>query len=660
MKLIKIKLTNFKGVKEEDIDFDGKNADIYGANGTGKTSVFDAFTWLLFGKSSEGNPGFSPKTVTSEGYAHNLEHSVECSIEIDGTVNTFKRSFCEVYKKIRGSAEAVFSGHRTEYWINGVPQKEKEYQRFWHDIFPNDDTVKMLTIPNYFAEQLSWDNRRTILMEMCGNITDDDVISSDPELRELAELAGKLSISDYKKTVKATRSEINKKLDVIPARIDEAKKAVPEISRSETELKAKKAECEQIIMGLEKKKTALITGCGAAETAAAETLRLKNQLEELRTSHAKKMQKISDANYIKISDIQNKLRSQEDSLYQCKKALDISRRKVDDIERRRSEIMQSHKALQLEYAQRQSEKFDEALTVCDKCGQSLPPEKITAVKDEFNERKSKKLSELLNKMGVLIEQGKSEASKEMLSDAKKQLEFSEQNVKSCMIAADILYKKLDKERANAENEKMPPFEDTPEYSQLTEMIRKSEEKEHSAMPDTSKTDAQIAAVRAELRELDTELTKLDVIEAQKLRIQVLEDTERDLCREYEKAEKALYLCDKFTRIKAAMLTDKINSKFKTVRFQLFRENVTNDGTEDICSVLVPSANGALVPFSDANKAARVNAGIELIEALGKYYGVQMPVFIDNAESISQIIPTQQQLIRLIVSENDTKLRIETV
>ncbi len=126
MKLIRMALENFKGIKKAEFNFGGYDTNIYGANGTGKTTVYDAFTWLLFGKSSEERANFSPKTITKDGAAHGLEHSVECDIEIDGITTTFKRSFHEVYKKTRGSAEALLSGHTTDYWINGVPKREKE------------------------------------------------------------------------------------------------------------------------------------------------------------------------------------------------------------------------------------------------------------------------------------------------------------------------------------------------------------------------------------------------------------------------------------------------------------------------------------------------------------------------------------------------------
>lgn len=123
MKLIRMALDNFKGINHLVLDFQGHNANIYGANGVGKTTIFDAFTWLLFGKSSEERSNFSPKTITTDGYAHNLNHTVECDIEIDGEITTFTRTYHEVYKKTRGRAEAELSGHTTDYYINGTPKK---------------------------------------------------------------------------------------------------------------------------------------------------------------------------------------------------------------------------------------------------------------------------------------------------------------------------------------------------------------------------------------------------------------------------------------------------------------------------------------------------------------------------------------------------------
>ena len=145
--------------------------------------------------------------------------------------------------------------------------------------------------------------------------------------------------------------------------------------------------------------------------------------------------------------------------------------------------------------------------------------------------------------------------------------------------------------------------------------------------------------------------------AEEERIAELEAKEKDLSCQYEELEKGLYLCDLFIKAKVDMLTERINSKFKSVRFRLFQEQV-NGGVKDDCEVLVPTAEGVLVPYTFANNAARINAGLEIIGALSAHWGLTMPVFIDNAESITHITSLPSQVVRLVVSEADSRLRLE--
>lgn len=658
MKLLKIRLNNFKGVREAEFAFNGNNASIYGANGTGKTTVFDAFTWLLFGKPSEDHANFSPKTITDTGYAHNLEHNVECEIEIDGNVTVFKRSYHEVYKKIRGKSESVFSGHKTEYWIDGVPKKEKEYVQFWQSIFPNDDVIKMLTVPFFFADQLNWEKRRNILMDICGDVSDMDVINSAPELKELTDIIGTRSVSDHKKVVKASRTEINKQLELIPARIDEAKKAIPEriLKGTKEEIQAKKSDISKKISELERQKSAALSGDNSAVVKAIDDL--KTRLAESRYNYNQQKTSVAESANDNIFGVQTELQYATELLLTKRKLLDQSEFEFENIKKKRFEIIGSHKRLQREFTELKSQQFDDSLTVCDKCGQTLPAERIALIKEEYNERKSNKLNELVGAMNSLVEQGKVEASKSMLAEKEKEVENCAKLVKDVENKIGTLKEQLRTAKEEAKKSELPPFEETAEYAEMSDKMEELQRGFESSKPDTSSIDAQIADLSAKESMLHTELSAIEMTEIQEKRINELERTERNLGKEYEKAEKELYLCDKFIRTKAEMLTEKINSKFKTVRFQLFKNNVTNDGTDDICDVLVPAANSALVPFADANKAAKVNAGIELIQALGEHYGIEMPIFVDNAESISHIIPTNQQLIRLIVSEADTVLRLE--
>jgi len=232
MKILRLSLENFKGVRELTLDLNGRNAEIYGDNATGKTSIADAFTWLMFGRPYEDETEFTPKTRKGEDYSHNLNHAVECDIEIDGEVVTFRRVYHEVYKKKQGSSVSTLSGNTTDYYINGVPKKEKEYQRYWEEIFENPEIPKLLTLPHYFSSNpdaggIHWEKRRAILLEICGDISDSAIMESDKELKALADIVGRNTVDEYRKIVKAQMSEVNHKLQFIPARIDEAQKAIP-------------------------------------------------------------------------------------------------------------------------------------------------------------------------------------------------------------------------------------------------------------------------------------------------------------------------------------------------------------------------------------------------------------------------------------------------
>lgn len=661
MKLMRMALENFKGIKKMEFNFGGYDANIYGANGTGKTTVFDAFTWLLFGKASEERANFSPKTITAEGAAHNLDHSVECDIEIDGTTTTFKRVYHEVYKKTRGYAEAVLSGHTTDYYINGAPKKEKEYQKFWAEVFDSDEEVKLLTMPSYFAEQLHWEKRRAILLEICGNISDLSIMETDTELKELSSLVGSNSVDEYKRIVKAQKTTVNKKLELIPARIDEATKAIPDNLPTDSKevMEQRAADLRKAISDAEAERASIVAGDDKEAHTRTEIAELNATLSEAKVKYAEKQRAADDAAHGKVQEIRELLADAEGSLSGYTRTLEQAKKRVEDIENERNQILSAHRNKQAEKSDMEAEQFDERLTVCDKCGQALPEDKVLDLKALFNERKSNRLSELTAEMNSLVDRGKKEASKEMLAEAKTEVEEWEHKVNGCRETISAIKLDLNEVQEVAKTEKLPPFETTEEYKQITAKIEALKNSKHET-PNTDNIDAKIADLRFAEAAITTSIAALETEATQKARIAELEQEEKELGRQYEEAEHALYLCEKFTRVKAALLNDKINEHFKTVKFQLFKQNITNDGIDDICDVLVPTASGAFVPFSDANNAARINAGIEIIGVLGEYYGVELPLFVDNAESVTHIIPTKGQLIRLVVSESDKELRLETL
>ena len=247
MKLTYLKLENFQGIRDMSIFFDGHNASIYGDNGTGKTTVYNAITWLLFDRSSTGTKNYSPKTKNANGDEHYLDHSSEATFsQPDGTKITLKKTLKEVYKRKRGSASEEFDGHTVDYFINGVPVKEKDFTAAVNGWFGGDpERAKILTSPHYFSESFPWEKRRATLVEICGDISDEDIINGTDELSDLISILtvpgnpnARYSPDEYRKIASSRKSEINKQLATIPARIDEANKAIP-VTPTETESELK-------------------------------------------------------------------------------------------------------------------------------------------------------------------------------------------------------------------------------------------------------------------------------------------------------------------------------------------------------------------------------------------------------------------------------------
>ena len=228
MKLLELKLNHFKGIKEFTFSPNGKNVGVYGDNATGKTTLFDAMNWLLFGKDSLNRTDFGIKTIDKNGdEISKIEHSVVGTFDVEGTPVELNRQYKEIWSKKRGCATESFSGHTTEYLIDGVPQSEKEYMAYVNSLI-DSDVFKLITNPLYFNEIMNWQDRRQLLLNICGDVTDDDVIQSSKKLTTLTDIINGKSIDEHKKKITARKTVINKELTMIPERIDELYKLIPD------------------------------------------------------------------------------------------------------------------------------------------------------------------------------------------------------------------------------------------------------------------------------------------------------------------------------------------------------------------------------------------------------------------------------------------------
>jgi DNA repair exonuclease SbcCD ATPase subunit len=655
MKLLNLKLHYFQGLEDEEFKFDGRSASIYGDNATGKTTVFNSITWLLFDKASTGAKNYSPKTKGPDGDLHNMEHSALATFSLeDGRIVTFEKVYHEVYKKKRGSATEEFDGHTIDYYIDGVPVKEKEYSGTLIALCGgNSEKMKMLTMPNYFPEEMSWDDRRKILLEICGDVSDDDVISSSEDLKVLRGyllMPGTTNqfytVDEYTKIAANKKTAINKQLQGIPGRIDEAQRAKPDIfGLSVNAIDKAIRDMTKQRSDLEIERAQVMNGDLAFASLRNNIAEANTELSEARAVHVTQGASLNESIYAEINQVKMLQSKAKSNLQDAKTDIENMKRRINTLTERRQDLVN-------EYMTIQTETWDEGRETCPTCHQTLPEEHIQKLKEDFNLNKSKRLENINAR-------GQKEASKEKIDQLQAAIKEYEARI------SDINEVEKDYEEHIAALEyqlKAPvPFECTEQYTLITTRIsnlRKSEEDKSTTIKQlASIMDSKIQTLQVKIREQEELRSKISVAAMQEERIKELETQEKMLAKEYELLEQGIYLCEVFIKTKVNMLTYKINDKFKNVRFRLFVEQL-NGGVKEDCEVMIPAEGDRMVPFVFSNNAARINAGLEIIDALSAHWGITMPVFVDYAESVTKLLSMNTQVIRLVVSETDKNLRME--
>lgn len=644
MKLKKLELLNFKGLKSFAIDFNG-DVVIRGDNATGKTTVFDSVCWLLFGKDSLDRADFEIKTLDGGEPIHKVNHEVTGTFTLDegGTVE-LKRVYREKYSSPRGG-EVTLTGHTTDYFVDGVPKKEKEYKEMVSSLV-DESIFKLITNPLYFNETYSWQNRRKLLLEMCGDILDEDVIASRDELKALTDILSGHSVDDHRKVVASKKAAINKELDMLPVRIDEALRGKPEVTANPEVLRINIDTLNADIEKLENDKALLQNGHSLVDKRAE----LKNVQRKIMARETelqmecKKQCSLKSNEYGAVVAEINSLTAR----------LDDTKRRIDNSATDINLIQGLIGELTIQRSQINAETFvADVNDHCPTCGQKLPAEQIqdayAKAEANYNLKKSKRLEEIEHSIKL----------KEQDIEGIKKRNSSLEPVET--IEALIKAKELLKETIAEEIEKLttePALNDDSKYADLKAeelMLQLAIDDDNSDYSEEiAELEIKISDNKTERMKLEQELNKFDEIKRIELRVSELEAKQAELSEEKMKLDEASYLMDEFVKAKVNMLEESINARFKLARFKTFNV-MLNGNVEECCETTYKG-----VPYRSMNNAARINVGLDIINALTSYYKVNAPVFIDNAEAVTDFIPVNSQTIKLIVDESAPQLVVKEV
>ena len=608
-------------------------------------------TWLLFDKPYTGEKGYTPKTTDEDGQElHHLDHRAEAIFEKDdGSQITIAKTFHEVWKKKRGSNLEEFSGHVTDAYIDGVPVSTSEYKRTMEEICA-PDKAKILTDPRHFAKTMHWEDRRAILLDMCGDVSDAEVIAAAPDLADLWNYLRKpgsgdqyYTVGEYQRIAASRKAELNRDLTILPARIDEATKSIPDTADLPPE-----DSIGATVGDLETRKRALMTQA-AALTADDRAQAIRREISDVEIAIVR-----ARSAYLEALDMQNRtanetIRELQQAISQAELDITSADSQIYILEQTIQNMTKDRENLLRQHAEVKNRVWEEN-AICTACGQPLPEDKIEEARAKFNQQRSRELAEI-NDKGQLC-------SKDAIEEKQAELEKRRQ-IKA---DAEARREQIAPQIEEAKKAIQPAaFEESREYIAL--IAQKAQLAAELDRPSEDTPAAQEAVIRAQIDEIDIQLRQLQearitysTARKRQERLEELEAQEKDLAREYEKFDRGVFLCEEFTRQKVTMLDERINSRFSAVRFRLFKTQI-NGGLVDCCDVLCPTSRG-LTPYDSANNAAQILAGAEIASALSRHWGVTMPLIVDNAESIVGAIPTTAQVIRLVVSEQDERLRTE--
>lgn len=651
MTIERMHIQNFKGIRDLEIDF-GAVTRISGMNGTGKTTIPDAFSWVLFNKDSRGNaPGsydFHEKPLDGDGNEiHNLDTTVELDCRLDGQRFNLKRTQRENWVKKRGLTEATFQGNVSTYWINDVETKLTDFKARIAQI-TSEEVFRLIGSLSAF-NALDWKKRREQLIALSDTDVDGQLLSQE-RYRPLADECGQrgIAVDDLKKVLADQRKRTNDELRMIPVRIDEARKALPVLKEAEIR------DAEYIV------KDSLtdiqhIDGYIAEARAQSGAAGYNDRILALEAEAMTLQRTIADAFHAQQRQLEQQRIMAADNYRRATDALSDNTRRLEAERSRLAAATAKRDELRRQYSEEYERKFQPPTTdgICPTCHQQLPADMVQAAVEEaqriFNDAKKAALSNI--KAQGTMAAGDVKASQEAVERYEREDVTLRQQQEESAAARDAAYEAI--KAAPTE----PDYSAEPRIAQIRAQIAdlKSEQKQSP--------DAKIAAYerrKAELNDIIERnrdiLAKRDAgLETEK-RIAELEQQQKDKAIRVSELEQLTALLEQFVQDRCHALEDSINAKFPTVRWKLFETQI-NGGINDVCQAYIPCGS-SLVSYGSANTAAQVNADVEIINTLSKHYEIYLPLFADNSERVNVLTATDSQLISLAVS-TDSELKIQT-
>lgn len=644
IRLKELKIQNFKGIQGLEVDFSDRTV-VSGRNATGKTSLMDAFFWLLFGKDSQGRSDFQIRQVDENGkMIDNTEISVTAVLDIDGASVSLTKTQKQKWVKKRGTDAPTFSGNENTYMVDGFPCSQKDFDAKVAAII-EEQLFRLLTNPMAFA-QMKWQDQRAILLRFVPDITDADILSDYPET--YARIADDIKAAGVDKTREKTAFALKKKREeskTFPTRIDEALRSVVDVD-VEALTAARKEEADKL-NDIRQKKTDLEASLKEVTEVQSKILDTKVRMTEIERTEREKAMQSRYTSQKAYEDARQEVRVLTDQYNRVKSALDIAESALS----MNKEDLEETKA---EWIAARDRKLPENATVCPTCQRPFEADKIAEVREKFEAAKEsdkavlnirgKKLRKAIDDATANIDRMKAECEKLKagISEKMAQVDALKAVYESAPTSVDVT---LSVDYQNAQK-------------QLTELqavlLSMADGKARKQALDESEK-----GVLEAIRSIDSQLAVAEANKRAEERVAELREAQLACSQEVAEQERILCLIEDFMRRKMDRLSDAINANFKEVKFRLFDYQI-NGAVKETC-VMQVKTNGSYVDYASANNGGRIVGGLDVINALSRLYGVSAPVLIDNSECVNDFnLPEMTAQTILLKVTDDSELVIEHI
>lgn len=645
-----ITIKNFKGVLgERKLTFNPTLTQIMGANHAGKTTIVDAVQWVLFDKNSIGQTvfGIDPKDENGE-IIHHLDNTVVLELTADGTGYKLEKVRSETWTKPRKKEEAEMTGHTTKYFVNENKYTQKDFKAFVDDLC-KESLFKAITTPSYFPS-LPAEDQRNLLTKMVGKTTDEDLAGDNEDFKGLLQELSGTDLQKFREQLRYRIGELKKEIEQIPSRINENTEELKALEASKPDFDFTRKRIKEIETGIENIDNELADLSRTVDTEFNERTKERTEINKLKNRMQAIVQSYQDKN---TTEERKHKKAIDDAKYEIEvteRAIRNAKAAVEDGQAQLNKIAIASEDFKKRWVILDQTAFswDNNQEICPTCHQRLPQDDIDRMKEEmegnFNDNKSKQF-DALEEEAARIKKRKSDAEA-TIKNAQDKLEKLEQQRKEQEAAL---------QKAQESKPTLTYHTGDEEYQQLQMDVNartaaleaRTEEETSDTKVKQEATLKQRKAEQNRLRdELRDELAKEQRITDKQNRIKELENRQQTLSQQLTELEKKDYTAEQFTIAKIENLEKKVNDLFTNVQFKMFEPFITTGGIKPTCECTMHGT-----PYRDLSTSEKINAGIDIINAMCAFNDTYAPLLIDNAESITDILPTRSQQILLIVSRD---------